>query len=148
MKTSQNGINLIKSFEDLKLESYKCPAGIWTIGYGHTANVKPNQKISELQADTLLAIDLQRFENAVNNLVAVPLTQNQFDALVSFVFNVGIGDKIKKTGFISSTLLTLLNSGDYNGAAEQFKRWNKSKGKVLNGLTHRRKAERELFLSS
>lgn len=140
MKTSKNGINLIKNFEGCRLEAYLCPAMVWTIGYGHTENVKRGDKITEVQAETLLIIDLQKFENAVNNAVRVPLNQNQFDALVSFTFNIGIGN------FKSSTLLKKLNASEYGLAACEFGRWNKSRGRILDGLTKRRRAEKELFL--
>ena len=135
-------ISLIKKHEGLRLEAYlPTPNDVWTIGYGHTHTTKQGQKITEAQADALLRKDITWAEKAVNNLVVVPLTQNQFDALVSFVFNVGEG------AFGTSTLLRLLNSKDYEGAANQFLRWNKQKGKILNGLTKRREEERNLFLS-
>ena len=146
MKTSKNGIQLIKSFEGCRLKAYKCPAGVWTIGIGHTGvvNGKPiteGMTITELMAETLLAIDLQKFENAINTKVKKPLTQNEFDALVSFVFNIGIG------AFTSSTMLKLLNQGNIELAAGQFDRWIYAKGKVLNGLKKRRAAEKVLFLT-
>lgn len=141
MVTGLAGTNLIKEFEGCKLKAYKCPAGIWTIGYGHTGpDVKENLVITNYQAGALLVGDLQKFENAIKLLVRVPLSQNQFDALVSFVYNVG------PKAFQDSTLLKKLNAGDYLGAAEEFLRWDKVNGKPLAGLTKRRKAERELFL--
>lgn len=140
MKTGTNGINLIKSFEGLRLHAYKCPAGVWTIGYGHTKGVKKGDMITELKAETLLIIDLQSFEYTINKLVKVPLTQNQFDALVSFVFNVG------SANFQKSTLLRKLNNKDYNGAANEFGKWVYANKKVLPGLVKRREAEKELFL--
>jgi lysozyme len=137
-----NRIDLIKKHEGLRLEAYlPTPNDVWTIGYGHTHTTKQGMKITEKQAEALLRRDIAWAEKAVNNLVVVPLTQNQFDALVSFTFNVGEG------AFGSSTLLRLLNSRDYEGAANQFPRWNKQKGKVLCGLTRRREEERKLFLS-
>lgn len=146
MKTSKNGINLIKEFEGCRLKAYKCPAGIWTIGIGHTGlvNGKPiteNTTITPLMAETLLAIDLQKFEKCINDNVKKPLTQNEFDALVSFVFNVGTG------AFEKSSMLKLLNSGHMPLAAGQFDRWIYAKGKVLNGLKKRRAAEKALFLT-
>ena len=132
---------LIKSFEGLELESYLCPAGIWTIGYGHTGNVRKGQKITKKEADELLDVDLSVFRKGVRNLVKVPLNQNQFGALVSFAYNVGLGN------LKTSTLLRLLNEGNYTGAADQLLRWNKSKGKVLTGLVRRREAERAVFLT-
>jgi lysozyme len=141
MKRIKN-LSLIKKHEGLRLEAYlPTPNDVWTIGYGHTHTTKKGQKITEAQAEELLRRDIAWAEEAVNKLVVVPLTQNQFDALVSFVFNVGVG------AFSKSTLLRLLNAKDYEGAANQFLRWNKQKGKVLNGLTKRREEERKLFLS-
>lgn len=141
MRISENGIKLVKSFEGLKLVAYKCPAGIWTIGYGHTGpDVTPGQVITQAQADALLARDLERFEAGVARLVKVPMTQNQLDALVCFSYNLGLG------ALQGSTLLRLLNAGDYAGAAAQFPRWDKAGGKVLPGLTRRRAAEQALFL--
>ena len=142
MKTGRNGINLIKSFEGLRLHAYKCPAGVWTIGYGHTKGVKKGDMITELKAETLLIIDLQSSENTINTLVKVPLTQNQFDALVSFVFNVGSGN------FQKSTLLKKLNNKDYIGTSNEFKKWVYANKKVMQGLVKRRNAERELFIKT
>lgn len=133
--------DLIKSFEGLELEAYLCPADIWTIGYGHTGNVKEGDSITKAEADELLDKDLQTFRNGVKRLVKVPLNENQFGALVSFAYNLGLGS------LQNSTLLKLLNAGDYDGAADQFLRWNKSKGKVLTGLVRRREAERAVFLT-
>jgi len=139
MHTSQKGLDLIKSFEGLRLSAYKCPADVWTIGYGTTAGVKQGQTITKERADELLREDVARFEAQVLRLVKVPLTQGQFDALTSFVYNLGAGN------LGNSTLLRLLNAGDYKGAAAQFDRWNKAGGKVLAGLVRRRAAERALF---
>lgn len=132
---------LIKSFEGLELEAYLCPADVWTIGYGHTGNVHEGQTITKQEADELLDQDLEVFRRGVRKAVTVDLNENQFGALVSFAYNVGIGS------LQSSTLLKLLNAGDYAGAADQFLRWNKSRGKVLTGLTRRREAERAVFLT-
>lgn len=140
MKTSKNGINLIKTYEGCRLTAYKCPAGVWTIGYGHTGNVKQGDKITQLQAETLLAVDLQRFEYSVNRSVKKSITQNEFDALVSFTFNVGIGN------FEKSTLLKLINMGQFELASKQFERWIYAGGKPLTGLKKRRLAEKTLFL--
>lgn len=142
MKISQNGINLIKQFEGCKLIAYKCPAGVWTIGYGHTKGVVRGQKISPERAEKFLKEDIEQFEKGVNRHVSVPLNQNQFDALVSFTYNCGLG------ALQRSTLLKKLNAGDYAGAANEFPKWNKSNGKVLNGLVRRRAAERALFVKS
>ena len=142
MITSNNGINLIKSFEGFRATAYVCPAGILTIGYGTTSGVKRGMVITEAQAEVLLRKDLTKFEDAINKLVKVPLTQNQFDALSSLVYNIGLGN------LASSTLLKKLNEGDYQGAADQFPRWNRAAGRVLAGLTRRRAAERALWLET
>ena len=142
MKTSYKGIALIKDFEGLRLGAYYCSAGVLTIGYGHTGGVKEGDLITEQKAEQLLQDDLKKFENGVLRLVRVPLNQNQFDALVSFAFNLGVGNLGK------STLLKMLNNRDYKGAAGQFVRWNKAGGKELAGLTRRRLAESAMFLSA
>ena len=149
MYISKKGLDLIKLFESLELKAYRCPAGIWTIGYGHTKGVYPGMVITEELADKFLVDDVWNFEREVESLVTVEITQGQFDALVSFAFNVGsdIDDDLIAEGLGDSTLLRLLNKRDFQGAADEFPKWNKSRGKVLNGLTKRRKAERELFLS-
>ncbi|AIL60948.1 lysozyme [Pseudomonas alkylphenolica] len=142
MRTSQRGLSLIKSFEGLRLLAYRDAVGVWTIGYGATRGVKPGMSVTKEQAERMLLNDVQRFEPEVERLVQVPLTGNQWDALVSFTYNLGAGN------LESSTLLRLLNRGDYAGAAEQFPRWNKAGGKVLPGLVRRREAERVLFLEA
>lgn len=141
MEISQKGIDLIKTFEGCSLEAYKCPAGVWTIGYGHTgADVTHGRKINQKEAERLFRQDITIHCNNVSKLVKVSLTQNQFDALVSLEYNIGYGY------FSSSTLLKLLNAKNYKGAAEQFAVWRLSSGKVSPGLVRRRKAEQELFL--
>lgn len=142
MKISQKGIDIIKNFEGLELKSYKDSVGVLTIGYGSTGqHVSPGMTVTKEQAEQLLKKDLERFEKGVSDLVKVPLNQNQFDALCSFAFNLGIGN------LKSSTLLKKLNASDYIGASKEFERWNRAGGKVLAGLTRRRIAERDLFLS-
>ena len=141
MKTSQKGINLIKRWEGFRSEAYLCPANVWTVGYGHTEGVFKGQCVSKEHAETMLKNDLLYFEQQVNKLVKVKLTQEQFDALVSFTYNVGVG------AFSRSTLLSALNREDYQEAANQFSRWVHGGGKKLPGLVSRRKDERELFLS-
>ncbi|HHQ6569478.1 TPA: lysozyme [Serratia fonticola] len=144
LKTSQRGIALIKSFESLELKAYPDPATgdkPWTIGWGHTKGVKPGDLITEQQAEALLTEDLAVFELTVNSSVKVPITQNQFDALVSLAFNIG------GPNFAGSTLVKKLNAGDQRGAADQFPRWKLANGKEMRGLVRRRAAERELFLS-
>jgi len=141
MNISQKGINLIKNFEGCRLTAYKCPANILTIGYGHTgSDVHTGQKITQEEAEKLLRQDLIVHCNNVSRLVKVPLNQNQFDALVSFEYNVGYG------AFMNSTLLKLLNQKKYKEASEQFGRWKFAGGKILAGLVKRREAEKQLFL--
>ena len=142
MKLSENGTKLIKKYEGCRLKAYKCPRGVWTIGYGHTNNVRPDDVITQNEAEELFKQDVKVFENAVNRLVKVKLNQNQFDALVSFTFNLGYGDR----GLGGSTLLRLLNNSDYIGASKQFSRWVYSGDRVLEGLIKRRNEEKELFL--
>lgn len=139
MTTSDAGIQLIKKYEGCCLDAYLCPAKVPTIGYGHTEGVKLGMRITQEQADSLLTGDLVSREAAVRRLVRVPVTQGQFDALVSFVYNIGTG------AFERSTLLKKLNAGDTRGASAQFAVWNKAGGKELPGLTKRRAAERALF---
>lgn len=146
MQTSDKGIALIKQFEGCKLTAYQDSVGVWTIGYGWTQPVdgKPiraGMTIKQETAERLLKTGLVSYESGVSRLVKVGLTQGQFDALVSFTYNLG------SRSLSTSTLLRKLNAGDYAGAADEFLRWNKAGGKVLNGLTRRREAERALFLS-
>jgi len=140
MKTSVEGLALIKKFEGLELEAYKCAAGVWTIGYGHTKDVQPGDVWSESHADHMLEVELEEFEGYINDNVTAPLSQNQFDALVSWVYNLG------PANLKASTMLKVLNSGDYEGVPAQIKRWNKAGGKVLEGLIRRREAEALLFI--
>lgn len=146
MQTSEKGIALIKQFEGCKLTAYQDSVGVWTIGYGWTQPVdgKPiraRMTIKQETAERLLKTGLVSYESDVSRLVKVGLTQGQFDALVSFTYNLGA------RSLSTSTLLRKLNAGDYAGAADEFLRWDKAGGKVLNGLTRRREAERALFLS-
>lgn len=142
MKTTERGLTLIRQFEGLRLSAYQDAVSVWTIGYGTTRGVKQGQVITKAEAEALLRADVQRFEVEVSQLVKVPVSQNQWDALISFTYNLGAAN------LESSTLLRLLNTGDYAGAAEQFPRWNKAGGKVLKGLVSRRAAERALFLEA
>jgi len=137
---SAAGQQLIKKYEGLYLTAYKDPVGILTIGYGHTgSDVKPGQRITQAQADQLLQGDVAIAEKAVRSQVKVPLTQGQFDALVSFTFNLGAG------ALKSSTLLKKLNAGDYAGAQAEFGKWVHAGGKVLPGLVARRQEEATMF---
>ena len=141
MKTSNKGINLIKKYEGFRSKAYLCPARIWTIGYGHTSGVKSGDVITEAQGEEYLRADLKEAENVINyhNL---ELNQNQFDALVSFVFNLGPGN------FNRSTLLKLIKGSRYDVRIKaEFRKWVYGGGEVLNGLVKRRKEEAELYFS-
>ena len=136
---SQRGLDLIKKYEGFAPKAYKCPADVLTIGYGTTSGVKPGDTITKEQAESRLREDVNRFEYNIDKSVKIPLTQKEFDSLTSFTYNVG------PTAFRNSTLLRKLNSKDRIGASNEFKRWNKANGKVLNGLTRRRSEEEKLF---
>lgn len=141
MQTSNTGIELIKRFEGCRLNAYQDSVGVWTVGYGHTKNVKKGMLITQDQADKFLKEDLKVYENYVKTYVSYNINQNQFDALVSFTYNVGGGNLQK------STLLVYLNQGKITLAANEFDKWTYAGGKKLTGLVNRRKAEKELFLS-
>ena len=134
------GLSLIKKFEGCELEAYQCSAGVWTIGYGHTKGVTPSDSISQEEAEQMLVDVLHEYESYVNEYVTVALSQNQFDALVSWVYNLG------PANLKASTMLKVLNSGEYEDVPAQMKRWNKAGGKVLEGLIRRREAEACLFV--
>ena len=143
-KVSASGINLICSFEGLRLNAYDDGVGVWTIGFGTTIypngiKVKRGDTCTEAQAKAYMAHDLKKFESAVNSAVAVSINQNQFDAMVSLAYNIGT------SAFKNSTLVKKLNAGDIRGAAAQFDVWNKASGRVLQGLVNRRAVERKLF---
>ena len=139
MNISQEGISLIKKFEGCELEAYQCAAGVWTIGYGSTKDVKEGDTLTQKEADNLLLHEMQEYEGYIKELIKVPLKQNQFDALVSWVFNLG------PANLKASTMLKFLNAGDYHLISSQIKRWNKASGKVLEGLIRRREAEALMF---
>lgn len=143
MQISFNGIQFLKRWEGFKAEAYKDTGGVWTIGYGTIKwmgkPVEQGMKMTEKEAELALQADLAWAQTAVNQLVRYPLTQNMFDALVSFVYNVG------ESAFRRSTLLRLLNQGRVADAAKQFERWKFDNGKVVQGLLNRREAERALF---
>ena len=153
MQLSEKGLNIIKNFEGLRLSAYRDVAGVWTIGYGSTyfhdgKRVKPGDRLaSEIQADALLRNTLGQYEDAVNQNAKVPLTQNQFDALVSFAYNEGTG------ALRESTLLVKLNEANYAAAAIHFLAWDKipdpetGKKIVCDTLVKRRKEESQLFLT-
>lgn len=136
---NRHGIELIKEFEGLRLVPYLCPARKWTIGYGHTRTVRAGMKLTPAEAEQLLRDDLQLAARTVERLVQVPLNDNQFAALVSFVFNIGTSN------FEQSTLLRLLNRGWYEQVPAQLSRWNKANGEVMGGLARRRAAEARLW---
>lgn len=138
MKISNNCTSLVKQFEGFEAKAYKCPAGVWTIGYGHTLNVRPNDVITEVQASALLEEELQDYATKVSKIVPTA-TQRQFDALVSFAYNLGVN------ALGTSTLLKKHLAGDYKGAQAEFLRWDKANGKVLAGLTKRRHQESALY---
>ena len=139
MRTGDEGIALIRYFEGCRLDAYLCPAGVWTIGYGHTHGVKEGDTIDQESAEAFLIEDLEEFEDHVQRLVEVDLNQDQFDALVSWVFNLGYGN------LAESTLLAKLNDGLYDEVPEQIKRWTRAGGVILPGLVKRRNAEAALF---
>jgi len=144
MKTSDHGIAFIKRWEGVKLKAYLCPANVWTIGVGHTAAMgepKPvsGMKITEAEADAILRRDLGSIERDVEKAVTVRLNQRQFDTLVSFVFNVGIG------AFRKSTLLKKLNASRYDEVPSELMKWTRAGGRVVQGLVNRRKAEADLW---
>jgi lysozyme len=139
MKLGDKGTELLKHFEGCELSAYQDSVGVWTIGYGHTKGVYDGMTITQGQAEQMLLTELEEYEGYIESMVTVPLTQNQFDALVVWVYNLG------PTNFRNSTLLKELNAGNYNAAGQEITRWNKAGGKVLAGLVKRREAEAELF---
>tara|TARA_A100000172_G_scaffold21007_1_gene11967 strand:- start:1863 stop:2300 length:438 start_codon:yes stop_codon:yes gene_type:complete len=140
MNISKEGLSLIKKFEGCELEAYLCPAGVWTIGYGHTKDVKEGDKINKEEADYLLQEEMIEYESYINDFVEVPLNQNQFDALCSWVYNLG------PTNLKNSTMLKVLNEEKYVDVPQEIKRWNKAGGEVLDGLIKRREAEAKMFV--
>ena len=139
MNLGYNGTKILKFFEGCKLTAYQDSVGVWTIGYGHTKGVYDGMTITQEEAEQMLLTELEEYEGYVEKYVTVPLTQNQFDALVVWVYNLG------PTNFRNSTLLKELNSGNYTAAGKEITRWNKAGGKVLAGLVRRREAEARLF---
>ena len=139
MQISQEGLSLIKKFEGCELEAYKCAAGVWTIGYGSTKGVNEGDTITQEGADKLLTEEMHEYEGYINDMVNADLKQNECDALVSWVFNLG------PSNLSSSTLLNRLNNKMWDDVPNQIKRWNKAGGQVLQGLVRRREAEALLF---
>lgn len=139
MQASTVAYELIKQFEELRLRSYRCPADVWTIGWGNTDHVMPGMVIDSNEAMHRFLDDIEVVEKALARLVKVPLTQPQYDALVSFTFNLGAGN------LAQSTLLKRINEGRFQDAANEFLKWTRAKGKILPGLVRRRSIERDLF---
>jgi lysozyme len=147
MKMTNEGLALIKRFEGLRLDAYRDAVGIWTIGYGHTSvagapQVQAGLRISEADAHEILARDVEGFARGVRDLLVVELSEQQFSALVSFVYNVGLG------GFKRSSVLIAVNNRDFNAVPRRLNLWTKAGGRVLPGLVRRRAAEGALFLSA
>jgi lysozyme len=144
MQTSQKGVDLIKEFEGLRLKAYLCPARVWTVGFGHTTSagppvVQPGMTITKDQAEDILRSDLKKYEAGVLRLVKVELTQGQFDTLVSFAYNCGVG------ALARSTLLKRVNAGRFNAVPAELMKWTKAGGRELAGLVRRRRAEAALW---
>ncbi len=139
MQLSNKGHDLLKYFEGCELEAYQDSVGVWTIGYGHTKGVHEGMVITQEQAEQMLLDELKEYEGYVEDMVEVELTQEQFDALVVWVYNLG------PTNFKNSTLLKRINEGNFEDVPYQMKRWNKAGGKVLLGLERRREAEAKMF---
>lgn len=139
MQLSNKGHDLLKYFEGCELEAYQDSVGVWTIGYGHTKGVHEGMVITQEQAEQMLLEELKEYEGYVEDMVEVELTQEQFDALVVWVYNLG------PTNFKNSTLLKRINEGNFEDVPYQMKRWNKAGGKVLLGLERRREAEAKMF---
>jgi lysozyme len=143
-KASAAALDLIKRFEDLRLEAYLCPAGVWTIGWGHTAGVRQGDSITQQRAEELLDGDVTAVEDNLHKVIHVQLTEGQWDALVSLCFNLRGGAAALPR--LAPRLVAKVNSGDLAGAAEEFLDIDRANGQVLAGLARRREAERELFL--
>jgi lysozyme len=145
MDISENGLNFIKQFEGYRDAAYQDSVGVWTIGYGSTitngVHVQEGDTCTDDQAMGYLHADVAKFVDGINDLLQTDVNQNQFDAMVSFTYNVGLGN------FTNSSLLRKVNEGDFDGAADEFLKWNHAGGRVIEGLTRRREAERALFLS-
>lgn len=139
MNISEEGLSLIKKFEGCELKAYRCAANVLTIGYGTTKGVTEDMEITKEEAESILKEEMHEYEGYINDMIKVPLEQNQFDSMVSWVFNLG------STNLSSSTLLKKINNSEYDEVPSQIKRWNKAGGKVLDGLIRRREAEALLF---
>jgi lysozyme len=137
--TIANGLSLVKEFEGFRSHAYQDSVGVWTIGYGHTKDVNETDIISSAQAEALLVKELKEYENYVRKLVKVPLFTHQFDALVSWTYNLG------PTNLKNSGMLKVLNQGKYDLVPNEMRRWNKAGGVILDGLVNRRNKEAEMF---
>jgi len=146
MTSSPAAINLIKEFESLRLEAYLCPAGVWTIGWGHTEGVRDGLRITDELAEEFLRRDVAQVDQGLASVIHAPLTQGQHDALASLCFNLRGG--AQRLPSIAPHLVAKLNAGDYAGAADELLDIDRANGKVLPGLVRRRAAERELFVGS
>lgn len=139
-EVNEAGVRLVQEFEGCRLDAYRCPAGIPTIGYGATGpDIRMGMVWTQEEAEARLIEDVQRFADAVERALTVDVSDNEFAAMVSLAFNIGAG------AFRKSTLLRLVNDGHFEAAAQQFERWNRAGGRVMVGLTRRRRAERALF---
>jgi lysozyme len=144
MQMTEEGLALIRRFEGFRAEAYRCPAGVWTIGYGHTSQagapkVRPGMVVSEAEAREILAVDAAMFAEGVRTALTREVSPQQFSALVSFAYNVGIG------AFRRSSVLKAVNEGRFEAVPERLKLWVKADGRRLEGLARRRQAEAELF---
>jgi lysozyme len=145
MTSSPAAIDLIKRFESLQLDAYRCPAGVWTIGWGHTAGVREGMRITETLAEGFLHRDIEEVEQGLTAVIHAPLTQGQYDALVSLCFNLCGG--ARRLPAIAPKLVAKINGGDYAGAAMELLDIDRANGRVLPGLVRRREAERTMFLA-
>ena len=145
MKASPAAINLIKSFEGLRLEAYLCPAQVWTIGWGHTRGVRAGMRITEAQAEEFLRADVEQVEKDLPAVIRTPMTQGQHDGLVSLCFNLRGG--ARRLGKTAPRLVAKIHAGDFAGAAHELLNINRANGQVLAGLARRRKEECALFLA-
>ena len=139
MKISENGLELIKKFEGCETTAYQDSVGVWTIGFGHTKGVKEGQTCSIEDAESMLADEMDEYEGYINNMVKVELQQHEFDALVAWVYNLG------PTNLGESTMLKVLNGGQFDRVPDEMNRWTRAGGKILEGLVRRRQAESLMF---
>ena len=139
MKISENGLELIKKFEGCETTAYQDSVGVWTIGFGHTKGVEEGQTCSIEDAESMLADEMDEYEGYINNMVKVDLQQHEFDALVAWVYNLG------PTNLGESTMLKVLNGGQFDRVPDEMNRWTRAGGKILEGLVRRRQAESLMF---